>query len=175
MNILNYTFFEEYKQLEKLCTELYGEQHGVSHYIDDMKYPSGSNYRHIPNWNADLQQLIRLRHIRNRLAHTEGAFDESMCTQKDIEWCQDFYKRILDQSDPLTMLHRYSKKVPMSSPVTQSQSSQPLAYYNAISERTEERITIKRKKMNFICWIIFLLFIIGIIFLVIISIAIIYR
>lgn len=174
MNILNYTFFEEYKQLEKLCTELYGEQHGVSHYIDDMKYPSGSNYRHIPNWNADLQQLIRLRHIRNRLAHTEGAFDESMCTQKDIEWCQDFHQRILDQSDPLAMLHRYSKRIPLSRPVTQSQPSQSFVHYDTITERTGEKRTGERKKTNLIFWIIFLLIIMGIFLLVILGIAIIY-
>ena len=56
-----------------------------------------------------MEQLVRLRHIRNNLAHTEGAFHEEMCTQKDIDWVRDFHKRILNQSDPLAILYQYSK------------------------------------------------------------------
>lgn len=110
MDNLNYNFFEEYKRLDKLCGELYGDQHGVSHYIDDMKDVPKNSYLHISNWKTDLEQLIRLRHIRNYLAHTEGAFNEEICTQKDIEWSQNFYKRILNQSDPIATLYQYSEE-----------------------------------------------------------------
>lgn len=73
MDNLNHAFFESFKQLDKLCKEIYDDPHGVSQYVDDMK-KSATNHRLVPNWNADLEQLIRLRHIRNHLAHTEGAF-----------------------------------------------------------------------------------------------------
>lgn len=107
---LNYAFFEEFKRLDKLCGDLYKDQYGITHYIDDMKSVSGVDYQHIPDWKTDLDRLIRLRHIRNYLAHTEGAFNEEVCTQKDIEWLQSFYKRILNQLDPLAMLHQYFKE-----------------------------------------------------------------
>lgn len=111
MEHLNYTFFEEYKRLDKLCGDLYGEQHGISCYIEDMKASvSNNDYRNIPDWTSDLQQLVRLRHIRNHLAHTEGAFHEKNCTQEDISWILNFYERILSRTDSLAMLYRYPKE-----------------------------------------------------------------
>ncbi len=41
---------------------------GITHYIDDMKGVPEINYRH----------------IRNDLAHRQGAFDEEICTQEPL-------------------------------------------------------------------------------------------
>ena len=106
MKNLNYDFFEEFKHLEKLCGELYGTKNGVTSYIDHMKSVSEYDYRNVPNWKTDLGQLIRLRHIRNHLAHTEGAFQEIACTKGDIDWLRAFYKRIQSQSDPIAILYK---------------------------------------------------------------------
>ncbi len=106
MENLNYVLFEEFKRLDKLCEEIYNAKHGITNYINDMKSTSLYNYRHIPKWNTDLEQLIRLRNIRNQLAHSEGAFYQETCTQQDIDWIQNFHKRILEQSDPLAMLYQ---------------------------------------------------------------------
>lgn len=108
MNNFNYIFFEEYKSLDRLCGQLYNMQYGITSYIEDMKHVSQNNYRNIPNWNSCLKELIRLRHIRNYLAHEEGAFEKNSCTQKDIEWIRNFYKCILNQSDPLAILQQTS-------------------------------------------------------------------
>lgn len=111
MDNLNFIFFEEFKHLDKLCGELYDvEKDGVTSYIDDMKSVVQYDYRQIPNWKQDLEQLIRMRHIRNNLAHAPGAFDEESCTQKDINWVQDFYERILHQLDPIAMLYQKNKE-----------------------------------------------------------------
>ena len=67
MNHLNYTLFEEYKLLDKLCSEIYDDPHGVTRYIEDMKKVSPSIYRHLPNWQIDLEHLKLIRHIRNYL------------------------------------------------------------------------------------------------------------
>lgn len=109
MNNLNYIFFEEFKKLEKLCGEMYGSHNGVTNYIDDMKDVPYSNYRDIPNWEDDLSQLKKMRHIRNNLAHEEGAFAKKVCTKNDIRWIQTFIKRIMNQSDPLAIQHRNQK------------------------------------------------------------------
>ncbi len=110
MNNLNLIFLEEYKQLDKLCSELYGGQPGVTSYINDMKSVDWNDACEVPNWKSDLSDLIRLRHIRNHLAHTEGSFDEELCTRDDVNWIKDFRNRILKQTDPLAMLLKHSKK-----------------------------------------------------------------
>ena len=110
MNNLNLIFLEEYKQLDKLCGELYDGQPGVTSYINDMKSLDWNDTRDIPDWKSDLYELKRLRHIRNHLAHTEGAFDEKLCTNEDVNWVKDFRNRILKQTDPLALLQKYYRK-----------------------------------------------------------------
>ena len=171
MGNLNYVFFEEYKHLDKLCGELYQDQHGISHYIDDMKNVSGNNSRYIPGWKEDLEKLIRLRHIRNYLAHTEGAFNEEICTQKDIEWSQEFHRHILNQSDPLAMLYRYSKAKQQTGKVTLPTStpklSPSLSYVNTdIEENKNSSLPTNKEKPSFY-HIILLFIIVGVLLLVI--------
>lgn len=149
MSNLNYTFFEEFKRLDKVCGELCREKYGVTHYIDEMKGISGNDYRHIPNWRADLEQLIRLRHIRNYLAHTEGSFNEEVCTQKDIEWLQSFYKRILNQSDPLAMLNQYIK------------AKQEMEKMRKLNGRVQKTNVKKNKNRKILYWAVFFLTLIG--------------
>ena len=110
MNNLNFIFLEEYKQLDKLCSELYDGQPGVTSYINEMKSMNWNDAREILNWKSDLSDLIRLRHIRNHLAHTEGAFDEKLCTSEDVNWVKAFRDRILKQTDPLATLRKKSKR-----------------------------------------------------------------
>lgn len=109
MSNLNYVFFEEYKSLDKLCKEIYGDDIGVTNYINDMKTASYIEYVGINNWKNDLDQLIRMRHIRNNLAHTEGTLGEQICTQMDIDWIKDFHRRIMKQTDPLAVLNLKNK------------------------------------------------------------------
>lgn len=108
MNNLNYVFFEEFKRLEKLCNEIYKVHNGITCYIDDMT-ATYNNYYNVPNWQSDLKQLKRLRHIRNNLAHEEGAFSQNLCTQNDVKWVRTFYQRIVNQSDPLSIQRRSSQ------------------------------------------------------------------
>lgn len=65
----------------------------------------------IQDWKSDLEQLKRVRYIRNNLAHAEDSFNIEECTQKDIDFVTGFYNRILNQTDPLSLLHQsYSEK-----------------------------------------------------------------
>ena len=111
MNNLNFIFLEEYKHLDKLCSELYDGQPGVTSYINAMKNMDWNDTRQVSNWRSDLNNLIRLRHIRNHLAHTEGSFNEKLCTSVDVNWVKDFRNRILKQTDPLAMLRINSKEI----------------------------------------------------------------
>ena len=112
MDNIAYTFFEEYKKLQRLCNDIYDSNNGVTNYIDDMNAVPISSSCMISNWMSDLKQLKRLRHIRNILAHEEGSFKMDMCTLSDVKWIQSFYNRILNQSDPLSVLHQMKKTQP---------------------------------------------------------------
>lgn len=175
MSNLNYVFFEEYKRLDKLCGELYHDQYGISHYIDDMKSASGNDCKYIPGWKEDLEKLIRIRHIRNHLAHTEGAFHEEICTHKDIEWSREFHRRILNQSDPLAMLYQYSKaaqqvkKINLSASKLQSSQTSPQTSLD-FKEIKETNSLADTTKHSFY-WIIVLLVIAGVLFLTILDIT----
>lgn len=88
---------------------MYGEDKGVTNYINDMKAVPYIEYIGINNWKNDLEQLIRMRCIRNDLAHIGGTFGEQICTQMDIDWIKDFYRRIMEQSDPMAVLYLKNK------------------------------------------------------------------
>lgn len=105
MLYLNTDFLEEFKHLDKICREIYGEESGITGYIDDMKGVARCESRDIEDWNHDLNTLIELRHIRNRLSHEVGTMNMQMCTQEDIDWLRDFYSRILNRTDPVALLN----------------------------------------------------------------------
>ncbi len=100
---MNYAFFNSYKLLDKLCSDLFQAPHGVTCYIEQMRAAPPRKSNLIPGWHADLQQLVRLRHARNYLAH-EGSFDEPLCTQADVDFLEDFRQQILRRTDPLARL-----------------------------------------------------------------------
>ena len=57
----------EFKHLEKICNEIYSEQHGVTLYINEMEQESGYYTGTIIGWDRDLANLKHVRHIRNRV------------------------------------------------------------------------------------------------------------
>lgn len=95
-------FIDAYKHLEKRCSEIYGEQHGLSQYISDMEmtpsYISGS----IPGFASDLKELKRLRHIRNALVHDDSEPPVEY-SQNDIDYLNEFHDRIMNRKDPLSI------------------------------------------------------------------------
>ena len=66
-------FFDEYKKLDKLCSEMYGiNSGGVTCYLNDMMAVPVMQRNRIPEWNQTYDRLRELRHIRNQMAHGEG-------------------------------------------------------------------------------------------------------
>lgn len=100
-------FIDEFKHLEKICNEIYSEQHGVTQYINEMEQKSGYASRKIPDWDNDLAYLKRVRHIRNNLVHES---DESVdYNSSDIEFIKVFYHKIITQQDPLALLRKQER------------------------------------------------------------------
>lgn len=106
----NIAFDEAFKRLDNLCKDMYDAPKGVTSYIDHMKSVSPMESSRIAGWNIILRRLQELRHSRNQLAHQSGTWDAEMCTEADIEWLEDFYRCILDGTDPVARLGRYRRQ-----------------------------------------------------------------
>lgn len=140
MNNINLNFFENYKKLEKLCNEILSVNNGVTQYINEMENISSSKYHSIPNWNTDLSSLKRLRHLRNQMAHNEGAFSENLCTINDVEWIINFRSRILKQTDPLALLHQKETSSKTKQPV--QQNNMQMDFYETESQKSIIKIVL---------------------------------
>lgn len=102
--------FDEFKRLEKLCNEIYGEQHGVTLYINEMESTPSYAARKIFGWDYDLQGLKRVRHIRNAMSHDDSDGDMDY-TFEDVEFIKNFHARIMNGEDPLSLLRKQVETV----------------------------------------------------------------
>jgi len=95
-------FIDSYKHLEKLCGEVLNDDRRLTAYIDEMENtPNG--FRYIPSWNEDLKKLKHYRWVRNQISHEPNCNESNMCEPDDELWLNNFYKRIINQTDPLAL------------------------------------------------------------------------
>lgn len=119
-------FIDSYKGLEKLCNEMYNDNHGLSTYIDEMlSKPNGSYY--VPGWDEDLKQLKHYRWVRNQIVHEPGRTEENMCVSEDVQWLNSFYARIMSVSDPLALYCKARSPQTASKP-KKTYSPEPASY-----------------------------------------------
>ena len=103
-------FFDEYKKLDKLCSEMYGiNSGGVTCYLNDMMAVPVMQRNRIPEWNQTYDRLRELRHIRNQMAHGEGSFEDYPCSEEDVLWLFEFRSKIMHISDPLAVYRRQTE------------------------------------------------------------------
>ncbi len=104
-------FIESYKHLEKLCSEVLNDDRRISAYIDEMiNTPRGSYF--VRGWDNDLKQLKHYRWVRNQIAHEPDCTEYNMCEPSDTVWLDDFYSRIMNQTDPLALYSKAAKSRP---------------------------------------------------------------
>lgn len=103
---LNVEFQEEYKRLDRLCKDYLSSTEGVSEYISQMKSAPWNDRRYVSTWEDDYKQLMHVRWVRNQLAHEVGTLNSDICTEDDLDWVQSFYNRIMNGSDPFTILRK---------------------------------------------------------------------
>ena len=119
-------FFESYKKLDRLCSDLYTEKNGISAYIADMETKTSMGHLLVQSWDSDYKNLKHVRWVRNQIAHESDMLQVSEIT--DLSFVQDFYDRILSEEDPLTLLRkaeaRQKRMRVNSQPRRPSQSSQ---------------------------------------------------
>lgn len=104
-------FLNEFKSLEKLCNEIYGEISGVTKYINDMAATSSFIAGRIPGWEEDLANLKKVRHMRNQMVHEANYLDDDY-EQEGVEFIRRFHQRILDRQDPLALRRQLTERKP---------------------------------------------------------------
>lgn len=110
MRELNIEFQERYKQLDKLCREMYSSSEGVSSYIQDMENTPYSERHTVNNWEKIYKELKHARWMRNQLAH-DISIDIEFCEQSDIEFVEQFYSSIMKGNDPLSYTFRTKQAI----------------------------------------------------------------
>lgn len=115
------SFIDSYKHLEKLCGEILNDDRRLSAYIDEMIKISGGPF-YVTGWTDDLKQLKHYRWIRNQIVHEPSCTEENMCEPNDELWLNNFYHRIMNQTDPLALYAKATKRSSISKPSQTSKS-----------------------------------------------------
>lgn len=98
------TFFEEYKRFDRICSDMYSVPGGVSQYILDMENHFSEGTLLVDNWKQTYGEIKHLRWVRNQIAHE--ASGGSISSDHDLVILQAITLSILQQEDPLALLHR---------------------------------------------------------------------
>ncbi len=95
-------FMFAYKRLDKLCKECYGSETGISTYISLMERSYNNRYKCI-EWEIIYNTLKHYRYMRNQISHNPDVDESDICTATDIVWIEDYYNRIINQTDALAI------------------------------------------------------------------------
>lgn len=120
-------FLNSYKHLEKLCGEVLNDDRRISAYIDEMTNTPRGAYI-VSGWNDDLRQLKHYRWVRNQIAHEPDCMEQNMCEPGDAAWLDNFYSRIMNQTDPLALYAKAVKPRPRAKPAQTPKAETPVPY-----------------------------------------------
>lgn len=137
-------FMNSYKRLDNLCRDMNGV--GVTGYIEDMERELNGSY-YVNGWKSDYSQLKKYRHIRNRIAHENDMEEENLCSDKDAAWLENFYQRIIKQTDPLALCYKATQSLVAEKRVQQAngQINQPDFTYINSKQTTNEKNNLDKK------------------------------
>jgi hypothetical protein len=92
----------------------------------------------IMNWDSDYKKLKHYRYIRNQIVHENNVNESSICDEDDLQWVEQFYQRIINQTDPLTL---YKKAMSASKQqVVKPKKTEKPAIYQEENERTYKKL-----------------------------------
>lgn len=142
---LDNDFFEEYKRLDRLCSDMYSCQDGVRQYLEDMECQFAVGEKVVPNWMRDYRELRGFRKRRNILAHNVNEYQ--VCRNQDVDSIKGFTRRILRRQDPLALLNLYELRVEEAETSIENKAPIPASpYYGAASNDSPQRNAPRKKK-----------------------------
>ncbi len=106
-------FLDTYKKLDELCRQLFSSDKGVSQYIDEMSNEGYGKWR-VAGWERDYKRL------------------------KNIRWMQTFYQRIMECTDPFSLLCQTERRSEETAERTESRSSTDTAF-SSQNEGSQDR------------------------------------
>ena len=104
---LNIAFMELYKSVDVCIKDRFDTSDGVSEYIQRLEQmtESGNAKARSDEARQDHRMLKHLRWARNMLAH-EAAYTDEVLKDGDMEWLEDFGRRLRQSKDTLSLLKR---------------------------------------------------------------------
>ncbi|MBQ6670616.1 MAG: hypothetical protein IJM80_03215 [Firmicutes bacterium] len=103
----NIAFMELYKSVDVSIKDRFGTADGVSEYIrrlEQLPQSAKAGSRLAGIWQ-DHRMLKHLRWARNMLAH-EASYSDEILKDGDMEWLEDFVRKLRQSKDPLSLLKR---------------------------------------------------------------------
>ena len=103
---LNEAFYNNYMEVDRLCSAKFGVMSGgVSNYIDRL-----TNSRFASNREDVLKRLIKYRDVKRVLCKEGGLLSatDGVC-RADVRWLKDFAKDLVNKQDPLFKYLRRSR------------------------------------------------------------------
>ena len=80
-------YIDEYKRVDKICSDMLGDPCGITAYIELMKKAVISGEDLPGSWSTAIKTLVHLRHIRNSIAHDTSPVS---CTKNDLNSLKAF-------------------------------------------------------------------------------------
>lgn len=99
MTTFEIAFLDAYKRMDAACADMLHDKNGVTAYLNYMDTIPSVDHQGIGSWSYDRSTLVRLRHVRNQIAHNAGP---SSCTKEDLDKLKNFYGRLLHGEDALS-------------------------------------------------------------------------
>ncbi len=114
MTALEMSFLDAYKRLDAACTDRLQDKNGITAYLNALDTIPAAARHTLDSWSYDRSTLVRLRHVRNQIAHEAGP---SSCTPEDLNKLKAFYDRLQRGEDALSA---YTRRPPAGQPRRQS-------------------------------------------------------
>lgn len=89
-------------------------------------------------WETDYKRLKKLRWIRNQLVHETNSFQDNLINLEDIEWLRNFRSRIMECTDPFSLLYK-SRKITRT---TTNHEKYPENYFKTKESFSDRKLTI---------------------------------
>lgn len=114
--------------------------------------------RFVNSWDRDLKQLKRYRWVRNKIAHEPDYTEQNMCESGDTEWLDNFYSRIMNQTDPISLYRKATNtSVKSKKHAVQEANDCPAQYANDHSVQINNNYKEQKATKTPTGWVLFII------------------
>ncbi len=143
-------YIESYKRLDNLCRDIFQSETGVTTYISNLEEIRLSRFKPI-NVDSDYKKLKQYRYIRNQIVHENNVDEADLCDEQDISWIEQFYQRILHQTDPISLYEKAKATSQQQAAIFKAKATaqQQAANFNRVTNPVQPEASEKRTSPKF--------------------------